>query len=81
MTAYSTHIIALLSGMLRDKVAVRVAFKLLEAQMREGKIVLPLPPELGALPNPSCIEALLPKDRPPTDQEIREAWEKCLGKD
>lgn len=33
--------------------------------------------DIEGIPSASCIAAHLPKDRPPTADEIREAWRRC----
>lgn len=41
--------------------------------------VIPGPVRIGDVPRPDCVEAHLPKDREPTGDDYRRAWDFCIG--
>lgn len=70
-----------LGQLIRRGVSVSDALEAIAGQIRNGGwingiIVRPNGSIVG-IPRPECIESHLPPGRPPTDEELREAWELC----
>lgn len=69
---------------LRNGVTAREALALAMAQQRRASRTQDSPQDEDIeplqinMPAASCLDALLPRDREPSIEEIREAWKECM---
>lgn len=69
---------------LRQGISAREALAMALANARRAKRLTPsgdladTQPMQMPLPSAACLDAQLPRDREPTIEEIREAWNECL---